>query len=284
MIFSVLKVVAPLLAVSSSANAHIMDNSLVSRNLGRQHPKLSAVTVRSRLHTREEAFKPKMECTHEYAEGMLNYSSSHYRGLYSCSESPSLPGWNSRFAKTDTKYKLPALVLEDIEEDVADIRCSDSTITVEFSESHSLKAVRPSWDNLGPFLIISSHIGCNEDGERKPYLVSGIHYDTSKSTVNFSVKTLEWRQAYDTMTVKFGSKSGKYPSTSFRTHEGLRRRQGGGIASASTTFSAPEPTSAGFRTSVDLANPFNSSQKLDPNLSLFEFTSTLVYLRKLQHS
>jgi hypothetical protein len=190
-----------------------------------------------------------------------------------------LPGWNSRFAKTETKYKLPALILEDIEEDVEGIRCSESTITIRFSESWNLDAVRSSWDNIVPFIIVTSHIGCNEDGERKPYLVSGIHYDVSKSTVVFSVQPLEWQQAYDTMTVKFGSKPGKYPSSSFRTHEALRRRQDEDIAAVSTIVSAPEPTTTAFSASVDLANPLNSSQKLDPNMLLFEFASTLVFLR-----
>jgi hypothetical protein len=191
-------------------------------------------------------------------------------------ESPSLPGWNSRFAKTETRYKLPALVLEDIEEDVEAIRCSESTIAIQFSEAWNLDAVRSSWDNLGAFIIVASHIGCNEDGERQPYLVSCIHYNLSKSTVDFSVQPLEWQQAYDTMTVKFGSRPGKYPATSFRTHEALRRRQVADSPSASTIISVPEPTSTGFSTSVDLAKPFNSSQKFDPDMKLFEFTSTLV--------
>ncbi|EHK99023.1 hypothetical protein M7I_5176 [Glarea lozoyensis 74030] len=140
----------------------------------------------------------------------------------------------------------------------------------------SLGDVRPSWDNLGPFLIITSHIGCNGDGERKPYLVSGIHYDLRQSTVDFSVKELEWRQAYDTMTVKFGSKAGKVPTSSFRTHEALRKRQGGdtfATVDPSSTTPQPTPTPTGLETSVDLANPFNSSQKLDPNMKLFEFAT-----------
>jgi hypothetical protein len=192
-------------------------------------------------------------------------------------ESPSLPGWNSRFAKTETKYKLPALVLEDIEENIEGIRCSDSTITIQFSESSNLEAVRSSWDNLGAFMIVTSHIGCNEDGERQPYLVSGIHYDLYKSAVDFSVQPLNWEQAYDTMTVKFGSRPGKYLPTAFRTHEALRRRQGGAKPSVSTIVAAPEPSSTGFSTSVDIANPLNSSQKFDPNMKLFEFASTLVF-------
>lgn len=273
MIFKISRVVAPLLALSYFVDADVLDSSLVSRNLARQHTKLSAVTVRSKLQRREDPFKPKRDRDHEYAEGM-SITFQSLAVTYSFAERPSLPGWNSRFARTQTKYKLPTLSLEDIEEDVEHIRCSDSTITVQFSETQNLEDVRPHWDNLGPFMLITSHIGCNEDGERKPYLVSAIHYDISKHTAGFSVLPIEWRQAYETMTVKFGSKPGKYPSSSFRTHEGLKRRQDGDTIVVSTsTLSPPIPTPTGYGTSVDLANPFNSSQKLDPDMTIVEFAS-----------
>jgi len=81
-----------------------------------------------------------------------------------------LRGARSRFATTSVKYKLPALILEDIEMSVDEIRCSDSMITVEFSHQQMLDDARETWDNLPELLIISSHPGCNENGERAPYL------------------------------------------------------------------------------------------------------------------
>ena len=69
------------------------------------------------------------------------------------------------------KYKLPALILEDIEMDVGEIQCSGSAITVEFADQETLKIARKSWDDISEFLIISSHAGCNENGERAPHLL-----------------------------------------------------------------------------------------------------------------
>jgi hypothetical protein len=68
------------------------------------------------------------------------------------------------------KYKLPALILEDIEMEVNEIQCSESTIIVEFANQQAVEVARKSWDNISEFLIISSHAGCNEDGERAPHL------------------------------------------------------------------------------------------------------------------
>lgn len=58
-----------LLVFSVYVDAEILDRSFVSKGVDAQHPKLSAVTVRSQLKARGEAFKPKTDCIHEYAEG-----------------------------------------------------------------------------------------------------------------------------------------------------------------------------------------------------------------------
>lgn len=81
-----------------------------------------------------------------------------------------LRGANSRFAKTTMKYRLLALTLEDIEENVKEIQCSESSITVQFDYQSTMDHARGAWDSLSEFLIISSHPGCNDDGERAPYL------------------------------------------------------------------------------------------------------------------
>jgi hypothetical protein len=46
------------------------------------------------------------------------------------------------------KYKLSALTLEDIEMNVAEIQCSDSSITVEFANHQTLEIARKTWDNI----------------------------------------------------------------------------------------------------------------------------------------
>lgn len=81
-----------------------------------------------------------------------------------------LDGGRTRVAKTSMEYKLPALNLEDIEMSLEDIQCFDSTIKVGFAEVQMFNAARDSWNSMSEFLIIASHFGCNEDGERSPYL------------------------------------------------------------------------------------------------------------------
>lgn len=68
------------------------------------------------------------------------------------------------------KYKLPAVTLEDIELNVKNIVCSESTIILQFPSENLLLGAKKEWNNLSEFLVISSHAGCNDQNERAPYL------------------------------------------------------------------------------------------------------------------
>lgn len=68
------------------------------------------------------------------------------------------------------KYSLPTINLEDIELHIADIQCYGSSIAVEFRDFQTLNLAEKSWDGIPEFFIITSHPGCNKDGERAPHL------------------------------------------------------------------------------------------------------------------
>jgi hypothetical protein len=81
-----------------------------------------------------------------------------------------LRGESARFATTTMSFKLPALALEDIESKLDDIECLDSTIVLRFADEQVLTQARRGWDGLSEFIVVSSHPGCNGDGERAPYM------------------------------------------------------------------------------------------------------------------
>lgn len=147
-----------------------VENSGVAlRQLPRSNsPRLSAVTVRSNLQRREDALKPKHHCEHSYADRGFPPAGSPSSYLHSIDTSI-FDGGRTRVAKTAMEYKLPALILEDIETSLEDIQCFDSTISVRFAEAQVFNAAKDLWD-ISEFLIISSHPGCNQDGERSPHL------------------------------------------------------------------------------------------------------------------
>ncbi|CAD6447484.1 553541fb-7ee0-4d50-9050-d9834299b06a [Sclerotinia trifoliorum] len=171
-----------------------------------QTTSLGAITVRSEEQKRGlPNFKPNFECSHHYA----NYDSI-------------LRGAHSRFATTSMRYRLPAVILEDIELHVRNIMCSESTIMIDFPSSNLLTEAEMAWKDLSQFLVISSHAGCNGEGARAPYLVLNVDYISKFHSAVLSAKRIEWSNTYDKMEVKFGM--GLYESSSLRVHGDLSKR------------------------------------------------------------
>ncbi|KAB8293902.1 hypothetical protein EYC80_009378 [Monilinia laxa] len=121
------------------------------------------------------------------------------------------------------KYRLPTVTLEDIEVNLKNIACSESTITIDFPSSKLLAAAQREWKEFSEFLVISSHAGCNIQGARSPYIVSSVEYILNANTAILSVRRLKWSDAYDKMEVRFGM--GQYDSSSLRIHGDLRKRR-----------------------------------------------------------
>lgn len=60
----------------------------------------------------------------------------------------------------------PFLALEDIASHLSDISCADSLIELSFISNESLQAAKEEFAQFPDFIAVTSHFGCNEDGER----------------------------------------------------------------------------------------------------------------------
>lgn len=60
----------------------------------------------------------------------------------------------------------PFLALEDIDSHLSDISCSDSLIELSFISNERLQAAKEEFAQFPDFIAVTSHFGCNEDGER----------------------------------------------------------------------------------------------------------------------
>lgn len=68
------------------------------------------------------------------------------------------------------EFKIPALLLEDIEHHIGMIDCFDSRVYLYFHSTAALEHAHQEFQSVEYFLLITSHEGCNEDGERDPHL------------------------------------------------------------------------------------------------------------------
>ena len=80
-------------------------------------------------------------------------------------------GSASQFAaKLGMQFKIPALMLEDVEHHIESIGCYSSKIHLHFRSSELLQQAHNEFLSIDSFLLITSHQDCNEDGERNPYM------------------------------------------------------------------------------------------------------------------
>ena len=90
-------------------------------------------------------------------------SSSKYLSL--CAES--LSGKASPFAACiRMSAKRPALALETLEHLVDQIECSNNRLVLDFVTMEALNEVHRHIDGSSDFLLITSHQGCDLEGER----------------------------------------------------------------------------------------------------------------------
>ena len=80
-------------------------------------------------------------------------------------------GSSSQFAaKLGMNFKIPALMLEDVEHHVQSVGCYPSEIHLFFKSAEVLKRTHTEVTSVDRFLLVTSHNGCNEDGERNPHV------------------------------------------------------------------------------------------------------------------
>lgn len=72
-------------------------------------------------------------------------------------------------ASLSVKSREPLLVVEDLENELKDVVCSASQISLFFNAPGGFDAVKEAFKLNGSFIVVTSHDGCNLDGERATY-------------------------------------------------------------------------------------------------------------------
>lgn len=114
---------------------------------------LTAVSKRARIQTRDAAFKP-------YSAGF----EFHYI------DEDTIHANDQFAARLTFEPRLPVLAIEDVDRHLDMIQCSPDGLLLQFDSRRKLKKAEETWAALEEFVVVTSHLGCNHDGERQPYL------------------------------------------------------------------------------------------------------------------
>lgn len=77
---------------------------------------------------------------------------------------------SSFVAQVGMNFKMATLLLEEIEHHTTRIACINSMVRLYFDSAEALQYAYEEFARADKFLLITSHLGCNDDGERVPYL------------------------------------------------------------------------------------------------------------------
>ncbi|MCJ1251638.1 hypothetical protein MMC30_008873 [Trapelia coarctata] len=136
---------------------------------------------------------------------------------------------------------VPILALEHIEDLIVSVQCNEESIEVVFASYDSVLKIEEALSTEAPFLIITSHWSCNDDGSRLPVYRSLVHQESN--AIEFFTNSVGWKNSFQFMKVDFGRKDTK--DYNIRPHSHLRRRDPGSLlekreaGAASGTVSPP---------------------------------------------
>jgi hypothetical protein len=65
--------------------------------------------------------------------------------------------------------RLPTVLLEEVEHHIDEIACFDSSIHLYFAGKEALELAYDELGAINEFFVITSHEGCNNDGERESH-------------------------------------------------------------------------------------------------------------------
>ncbi|KAL9066955.1 MAG: hypothetical protein Q9161_007199 [Pseudevernia consocians] len=173
-------------------------------------------------------------------------------------------------AKLGMQFKIPALMLEDVEHHIESIGCYSSEIRLYFKSVGVLKRTHSELTSVDSFLLVTSHEGCNEDGERKPHMVSETTLDLDNHSIILSITRVPWKSTFTSMTLDFGKNDDEYV---LRRHGKLEPRQAAVTSSVAATSSvayppAPSSTPSNWNASESFNKTWLDISILPPDPSL----------------
>ncbi|RAR10711.1 gpi anchored protein [Stemphylium lycopersici] len=105
----------------------------------------------------------------------------------------------------------PVFNIEEHEHHLQGVECSEDAMKLHFVDASSARDARAACYGNNGGLIITSHSGCNEEGERSVYRsrsddpsVNDVSFAEDGETLEVSVAKTTWQEAFDHVNVTFG--------------------------------------------------------------------------------
>ncbi|KAL4872435.1 hypothetical protein BDV12DRAFT_183091 [Aspergillus spectabilis] len=189
--------------------------------------RLSAASLSSKLKSREESVFPILN-----RETNFDYLANEIED-------------EMVFGTTlNVESQWPILALEYLDVVLDGVTCTESQIQLTFASIEAEENLIRATGDTPEFIIVTSHDGCDLEGERSAHRVTNVAVDLEHHTVTLDKTRMNWHEAFSSTKVSF---SRRHPSEIQRREYTLVERQ-----QTSTGSFPPAPTEAdGLNSSVD---------------------------------
>ncbi|KAL4925726.1 putative GPI anchored protein [Aspergillus undulatus] len=186
----------------------------------------------------------KLKARGEFTVPLLSQESSFYYIADDVEE-------ESVFSATlDVKSQWPILVLEDLEAGLDSVSCEDSEIRLEFASTVAEESFKTAIGDTPEFVIVTSHAGCDPEGERSAHRVTEVSVDPKSHIIILYKARMDWHDAFSSTRVSFRR---RHPSEIQRRGPTAVKRQQTATQASTPTESFPAAPSKvdGLNSSAD---------------------------------
>ena len=143
-----------------ASRGNLLDDSLLARR------QLKAATRSHEVNSRDVKGCLRYDHRLHYVDDLLSHQLLQNSNGYLPGPSDVRRPASNFVATAGMEFKVPALLLENIDHNIANIECFDSKIRLHFYSAETYQHACEEFNEVHSFMLITSHSGCNKDGER----------------------------------------------------------------------------------------------------------------------
>ncbi|KIW87165.1 uncharacterized protein Z519_12276 [Cladophialophora bantiana CBS 173.52] len=140
------------------------------------------------------------------------------------------------FSSVRFQSDRPVLVLEQMEDLLENVQCSNEDVTVVFHTPLAFHEARQEWSDLDNAYVVVAHTNCSEDKGRVTFQIQAIAFEEEYNAVILRTEKITWQEAFHDFHLRFGHTTEAYLPRNQPQH--LIRRQAS-VETTPTSTSAP---------------------------------------------
>jgi len=107
-------------------------------------------------------------------------------------------------ATMNGETKEPVLMIEKFDNHIDSVECSGTTVKMNFNNIQSFMEAKETTKDAHGYTVITSHPGCQEEDERRPFKIESVETDEDAMQVKLMVSKRKFQSMFKKMSMDYG--------------------------------------------------------------------------------